>query len=169
MSVAEACFSTVHDFPPSGAQTLGPLLGKRGTSLSAEVRLRTAEEIAALTAAGASVPKFGILDAMKTMQARGDLRILNAMAAELGCMVVKLPQLERDAAPAASEVAQVAKGFSDLMVKVVKSLDDDKITDNELAEVERQVGVLVATTQQLLGSLGRMNAALRASAPDAAP
>jgi hypothetical protein len=163
MNVADACHATVHE-SPGGAESLGPRLGKRGTSLSAEVQPRSAVEVAAMQEAGRTVPKFGVLDAVKVMRFTADRRILNAMAVELGCMVVRLPDLDVDAVPAAAKVAQVAQGFSDLMTKVVKSLDDNKVTDNELDEVERQAGVLVATTQQLLASLGRMNAALHGAA-----
>jgi hypothetical protein len=168
MNVADACNATVHDYD-GGAESLGPRLGKRGTSLSAEVQVRSAAEVAAMQEAGRTVPKFGVLDAVRVMRFTGDLRILNAMAVELGCMVVKLPALDDDETPAAADVASVAKGFSDLMGGVVRTLADRRVTDTELAEVEREVGVLVATTQRLLAGLGRMNAELQAAAPGAAP
>ncbi|RZL38729.1 MAG: hypothetical protein EOP35_05160 [Rubrivivax sp.] len=168
MNVADACNATVHEYD-GGADSLGPRIGKRGTSLSAEVQVRSATDVAAMLEAGRTVPKFGLLDGMKVMRLTGDLRILNAMAVELGCMVVKLPALGDEDGPAATEVAEVAKGFSDLMAGVVVSLADHRITDRELREVDRQVGLLVATTQRLLGSLARMNAELRATAPGAAP
>ncbi|MFG6413817.1 phage regulatory CII family protein [Roseateles sp. DC23W] len=168
MNVADACNATVHEYE-GGADSLGPRIGKRGTSLSAEVQVRSAAEVAAMLEAGRTVPKFGLLDAMKVMRLTGDLRVLNAMAVELGCMVVKLPALDDDEGPAAAEVAEVARGFSDLMSGVVVSLADQRVTDRELREVDRQAGLLIATTQRLLASLARMNAVLHKSAPGAAP
>ena len=164
MNVADACFATVHD---AGAETLGIRLGKLGTSLSNEVKPRSAAEVQAMKDAGRTVPKFGVLDAMKVMQFSNDLRILNAMAAELGCMVVRLPDMDCDDGPAAAEVAQVAQEFGGLMCRVANSLEDRRITDRELSEVERQAGLLVVTTQRLLARLGAMNATLRATAPGA--
>lgn len=167
MNVADACFHTVHD-AEGGAESLGPRIGKRGTSLSGEVKVRSQADIEAMKAAGATVPKLGILDAQRIMKLTRDYRILNAQAAELGGMVVMLPELDWGEMPAAADVAAVAKGFSDLMSDVALSLADGRVTDRELAKVEREVGMLVATTQRLLTSLGRMNALLRAEAPGAA-
>lgn len=173
MNLADACFHTVHDYP-GGAESLGPRLGKRGTSLSAEVQQRSAADITAMQEAGRTVPKFGILDARKVMLftkelGQPDLRILNSLAADMGCMVVQLPDLDGDDSPAGAEVAEVAKRFGDLMGDVASSLADGRVTDRERAEVEREAALLVATTQRLLASLARMNDALRATAPGAAP
>ena len=165
MNVADACFALVHDYP-GGAEALGPRLGKLGTSLSAEVRI--APPGGSCSADPKRTPaKLGVLDAVRVSQMANDLRILNAFAAELGCMVVRLPQMDSAETPAAADVARVAQGFSDLMCGVASTLADRRVTDVELADVEREVGVLVATTQRLLSSLGRMNAELHAAAPDA--
>ncbi len=170
MNVADACFHTIHDYP-GGAESLGPRLGKRGTSLSAEVQQRSAADVAAMHAAGRTVPKFGILDAERVMKltrelGRPDLRILNALAGSMGCMVLQLPDLDAEDGPAAADVATEAKAFSDLMAGVVQSIADGRVTDRELADVQRQAGLLVAATQHLVAGLARMNAALRAGAPE---
>lgn len=167
MNLADAIYATVHEYP-GGAESLGPRLGKRGTSLSAEVQIRTAAEVAAMHEAGRTVPKFGVLDALKTMRFANDRRILTAMALELGCMVVQLPELDADETPAAADVAQVAERFSKLMGGVVLSLADNRVTDNELHEVERQASILVAATQRMVHSMRRMNAELAEAAPGAA-
>ncbi len=169
MNVADACFHTVHDYP-GGAESLGPRIGKRGTSLSAEVQQRSAADVAAMQAAGRTVPKFGILDAERVMKlskelGRPDLRILSALAASMGCMVLQLPEMDGEESPAAADVAEVAREFGALMGRVAQSLADGKVTDNELAEVERQAGVLIASMQHLLAGMGRMNAELRGAGP----
>jgi len=96
---------------------------------------------------------------------RPDLRILSALATSMGCMVLQLPDLDGEDSPAAADVAQVAREFGALMGRVAQSLADGKVTDNELAEVERQSGVLIASMQHLLAGMGRMNAHLRAEGP----
>lgn len=169
MNVADACFHLVHDYP-GGAESLGPRLGKLGTSLSAEVQQRSPQDIEAMRGAGRTVPKFGILDATRAMKfskelGRVDLRPLDAMATELGCMVIQLPELDADEGTAAADVAEVAKNFGELMAGVAQSLADGRVTDRERAEVERQAGLLVATTRHLLASMGRLNAELRSTAP----
>ena len=171
MNVADACFHTIHDYP-GGAEALGPRLGKRGTSLSHEVQPRSPADIAAMQEAGRTVPKFSVLDAERVMKmtkelGRADLRILTALATSMGCMVLQLPDMDADELPAAADVAKVAREFGALMGRVAQTLADGKVTDNELAEVERQSGLLIASMQHLLAGMGRMNAELRAEAPGA--
>ncbi len=155
MNLADAAYHTVHDYP-GGAEALGPRLGKLGTSLSGEVRVRPLHEQPA-DLRGVSRPKFGLLDALKVQQLTGDHRIFFAMAASLHYLPVPLPELHADAPPCASSVAQLAEEFAQLMQEVVRDIADSEVNDNELGRIQRCWGELVTAGQQLLLSLGDMN------------
>lgn len=160
MNVQDAAYHTVHDYP-GGAEALGPRVGKRGTSLSAEVQIRAPiraanDEVEGLGSA-ASRPKFGLLDALKVMQLSGDHRIFFAMASELRYLAVPLPDSAASAGSCAKSVAAVAEEFAQLMQEVVGDLADNSINDNELGRIQRCWGELVAAGQQLLKAIADMN------------
>lgn len=155
MNVQDAAYHTVHDYP-GGAEALGPRIGKRGTSLSAEVQMRAPREVAGDEAAG-SRPKFGLLDAVKVMQLSGDHRVFFAIASELRYVAVPLPDAHACAGLCARSVAAVAEEFAQLMQEVAVDVADGRVTDNELARVERRWGELVAAGQQLLKAMSDMN------------
>lgn len=162
MNVIDAAYSTVHDYP-GGAEALGPRLGKRGTSLSAEVRPRQPVVHALDDGAAASGAKLGLLDALKVMQMTADYRMLYSMAAELHHFPpVPMPELEGSELPCAYAVSRVAAEFGLLMSEVAEDLRDGSVSDNELRRIEKAWGLLVASGQQLLQQLGRMNAQQRA-------
>jgi hypothetical protein len=155
MNVQDAAYHTVHDYP-GGAEALGPRVGKRGTSLSAEVQIRPPRE-AANDDAASSRPKFGLLDAVKVMQLSGDHRIFFAIASELGYLTVPLPDAAGCAGSCAKSVAAVAEEFAQLMQEVAVDIADERVSDNELARVERCWGELVVAGQQLLKALANIN------------
>jgi hypothetical protein len=146
MNIFDAAYSTVHDYP-GGAQALGPRIGKLGTSLSAEVK-----------PGPLSTAKFGLADALKIQALSGDHRILSAMAAELGYMLLPLPGLDDAGTPCGRAMALVAKDFGELMGELAEDIADGVVTDNELRSIETCWGRLVAGGQLLLRQLGRMNA-----------
>ena len=150
MNIIDAAYHTVHDYP-GGAQALGPRIGKLGTSLSAEVK-----------PGPLSTAKFGLVDSLKVQSLSGDCRILFAMAAELGHLVVPLPDLDDSGAPCARTMALVAQDFGALMGELAEDLADQVITDNELGRIEHKWGELVAAGQLLLRQLTRMNADAKA-------
>lgn len=160
MNVQDAAYHTVHDYP-GGAEALGPRVGKRGTSLSAEVQIRApiraANDEAEGLGSAASRPKFGLLDAVKVMQLSGDHRIFYAIASELGYLTVPLPDTAACAGSCAKSVAAVAEEFAQLMQEVAVDIADGRVSDNELARVERCWGELVVAGQQLLKALADIN------------
>ncbi|WP_457425641.1 phage regulatory CII family protein [Roseateles sp. P5_E7] len=168
MNVADACFSTVHDYP-GGAEALGPRLGKLGTSLSAEVRM--------VPPGGAfssdpkrSQAKLGVLDAVRIMQMTGDYRVLYAMAGELGHFPPMPMPNDLDAGmPCMQNMGEVCCAVGVLMEEVARDTADGKVTNPEYAAAVRQAGALVAAVQRLMRQLAAMNAEHRvAEAPGAA-
>ena len=159
MNVRDAAYHLVHDYP-GGAEALAPRLGKRATSLSAEVSPNPV-----LGSHGRPAAKLGLLETMTMMQMSGDHRVLFAMAAELGYLAVPLPRVDEDdhsdAATAAQRLGELAREFADVMGAAVTGLADGRLTDNELSQVEDEWGQLVARGQQLLALFVSLNQAQR--------
>ena len=146
MNILDTLYHTVHDYP-GGAQALGLRLGKRGTSLSHEVR----------PPAG-STAKAGLLDAMKIMDLTGDHRTLHAMNAQLGYMAVRLPDGDLASEATLAHLATLSREFNDVVQAAAVSASDGVITDNELANLQRQAGELINAVQALLGDFVAQNA-----------
>lgn len=144
MSLRDAAFNTVHDYP-GGSVSLAPRLGKSHTSLSHELT-------------GTGTAKLGLLDAEKIILLTGDLRILDSMATHCGQMLVPLP----DAVMIAGDdcmlrLADTAREFGDLCKEVGGDLVDGKISDNEMRRIDRECSELIASLHALRESLARRN------------
>lgn len=146
MNVMDAARNVAEDYP-GGATSLAPRIDKNPTTLNHE-----------LHETGAA--KLGLVTAVKITSRTKDLRILNAFAAEVGCMVLPLPIAQTaDSAKAMADLAAMAKEFSDVVMATSAACADGRVTDNELHGVERQAGELVAAVQAMLASLQAMNEA----------
>lgn len=146
MDVSMAAFRLVHDWP-GGANALGPVVGKSGATLSHEV--------------SPSYPtaKLGLLDAVKLSGWTGDRQVLNAFAAELGCMVVPLAASVPGAESAAARIATLAREFGELMGACAAGLADGQISDNERERIEREGGELLGAVQAVLAEVRAINTA----------
>lgn len=143
MNLLDAAYNSVHDYP-GGAQSLAPRMGKSACSLSHEV-----------TVTGTA--KFGLLDAAKVVALTGDLRILQAFAANAGQMLVPLPHIDVQANDSMLRLADAAREFGELCTAVASTLADGVITDNELERVDRESGELIASVHALRESLATRN------------
>jgi hypothetical protein len=95
--------------------------------------------------------KLGLRTAVKMTKRTGDLRILNAFASECGCLVLRLPEsLAVEGDEAMQLVAGVTGEFNDVVQAFVASMSDLKISDNEMSNIRRQWGELVAVGQRLV-------------------
>lgn len=154
MSVADAAYHTVHDYP-GGAAALQVRLGK--SNLSAEVSPNNPNA------------KLGLVDAVRIQVMSGDFRILNAMSLELGHYPPQRMPVEGAAAvtPQAGHQAlsNAAKEFSDVVTAVASALADDVITPNEHALITKECGELIVKLQDLLRTADALcPARVRASA-----
>lgn len=147
MNLLDAAYNTVHDYP-GGSQSLAPRMGKSATSLSHEV-----------TCTGTA--KLGLLDAAKITMLTGDLRILQAFAANQGQMLVPLPHLEAMSDDSMLRLADAAREFGEMCTAVASTLADGVITDNELERIDRESGELIASVHALRESLAARNRAAK--------
>jgi hypothetical protein len=143
-ALLDSAFNLVHDYP-GGAASLAPRIGKNATSLNHELK-----------ATGSA--KFGLVDACKATQLTGNLAILNAFAAECGCIVLPLP--ERDATcDTFRQLADAAREFGEFVTSVADAAADSQVTANELARVDRELGEMIAGAQAVRAHLAGIHEA----------
>lgn len=146
MDVSMAAFRLVHDWA-GGASALGPVINKSGATLSHEV------------SPSYQTAKLGLVDAVKLSAWTGDRQVLNAFAAELGCMVVPLVASVPGTESAAARIATLAREFGELMGACASGLADGQVSDNERERIEREGGELLGAVQAVLAEVRAMNAA----------
>lgn len=145
MNVLDAASHLVHDRAHGGAAGLAPRMGKTHQALSAEV-------------AGKPGFKFGLEDAVTAQRLTGKKLILHAMAAELDEMCVPLPSCAvLLSTPCGATVAEAAQKFAALMQEVAVGLADNRVTDNEKAEIIGASTALIAGVHAVMKHVTAMN------------
>lgn len=133
MNILLSAFHTVHDFP-GGAVALAPILGKNPATLSHEVNPNY------------PTAKLGLEDAVKLAVWTQDRRMATAFAAQVGCMLVPLPESVR-VGTSFEALASMAKEFAEMVAAVTTAMADDRVTPNDLAMVEAEAAQLVVSVQ----------------------
>ena len=133
MNILLAAFHTVHDYP-GGAVALAPILGKNPATLSHEVNPNY------------TTAKLGLEDAVKLAVWTQDRRMATAFAAQVGCMLMPLPESPRGGTCFES-LASMAREFAELVASVSEAASDGRVTPNELKSVETEAAQLVERVQ----------------------
>lgn len=142
MKLTDAAYNVVHDYP-GGSASLAPRLGKSKTTLNHEVH-------------GTGLAKLGLEDSAKITAMTGDLRILNAFAAQCGCMVIQLPD-EAKEVNTFQQLANLAKEFADYVQTVSETIKDGRVSDNELKRTREELSHLIVAAQNIEGYLAHVN------------
>ncbi len=144
-AILDAAYHLVHQYP-GGADSLAPRMDKKSaTTLSHEVK-------------ATGTAKFGLQTAVEVTDLTGDLRILRWWAMHAGQLLVPLPSLEEQRADDCMQrLAMSAKEFGDFMSEVSGTLQDGKVSDNELSRIEREVGEMFASVHSTLQALRNRN------------
>ena len=153
MDLRDVAANVVHDYP-GGAPSLAPRIGKNPTTLAHELN-------------GTGLAKLGLLDAEKITLRTGDMRILEAFSSNCGFMVIKLPEVVAEAGvdDCLHHLAATAREFGDLCTAVGMVIADGKVSDNELARVDRECGELMASLRVLREALATRNLAGKPTGP----
>lgn len=139
----DAAFALVRAYP-GGASSLSPRIGKAPATLSHEV-------------SGRAGYKLGLDDAVAISLLAGDSRILNAFAADMGCLVLKLPDASQVADDVIQRVGHVAKEFGEFVAEVAADGADGDISANDLRRIEKEWGDLILVGQDLVAKLRAMH------------
>ena len=143
-SVLDAAFHLAHD-APGGAAALAVRLGKNPGSFCHE-----------LTHTGSA--KLGLVDAVKLTLLTGDRRILNAYAAECGCLVVLMPE-HAAGIDSFAQLADDIREFGEFVASVADAVRDGRVTANELARVQREGADVIAATQDVCARVAQIHEA----------
>ena len=129
----QAIYDTVHDYRDlhaggRGAAALARAIGMAGSTLQNKADRK--QEFAHLS----------LQEARSIMLVSGDTRILSTLAEQLGYAAVPLPQIE---APADTDLLQVwadwSNEFGETAAAIKAALEDNKITQAEVAKVKREL------------------------------
>jgi hypothetical protein len=100
---------------------------------------------------------LNLAEAVKMMQVTSDTRILEALANEFGGLYIPIALTSSAAPNLIGDLATMSAEFGALMREVAEDLADGAISDNELADVEREAGNLRTALAVLLADLRRVN------------
>ncbi len=149
MQVIDAAYNLVESYP-GGAASLGPRVGKAGNTLSHEV-----------TRTGTA--KLGLETAVAISVLSGDMRILEAFAAQCGRMTLPLPEvLQEGGSTVLARLGDVLREQSHVVREVTEAASDGEITPNERKRIAREAG-------ELMAALGALLAQVRIESGDAQP
>ena len=143
-TLLDAAFHLAHDYP-GGATALAARMGKNPGTFCHE-----------LTATGSA--KLGLLDAGKMTLLTGNRAILNAFAAECGCIVLPLPE-HQAGVDTFAQLATTAREFGEFVASVANAAQDGRVTANELAQVDRELAEMLAAAQDIRATLASVHAA----------
>lgn len=151
LSVRDAAFHVVHSYP-GGAAALATRMGLSYGVLCHKVKPNYE-----------SRHHMTLEESVKVQQLTGDHRILYAMARELDHVAIRVDSIEGDAVHA--DITKTVKEFADYLQSVTVAVSDDKVTDNELRDVDQQLGELINQANRLRASLAAMNQSLKSASP----
>jgi hypothetical protein len=161
MRILDAALHLARRFP-GGIEAVAPLLPSTDPSKPPGSTKSVHSLRHELTGAGTA--KFGLEDAelvtMRALQLRVDrpLAILDAFAANCGAMVVPLPQAYDADDITIAGLAAVAKEAAEFMGSVAKAIEDGKVSDNELGDVDRELGELIGRVQAVRARVAQLHA-----------
>lgn len=147
LSVRDAAFHTVHDYP-GGAMALAVRLGVNGMTLSHQVNPNN------LGRFSLSIEKATDIQALAQ-----DYRILHSMARELGHVAIKVDQAEEENVMA--NIADTVREFSGYLTSVTDAVADSRVTDNELREIDAHLCEMVQQANHLRATVAHMNKQLK--------
>lgn len=137
MNVMDAARNVAEDYP-GGAKALALRIDKNHNTFSHELK-ETGDA------------KLGLLTAVKISDRTGDLRILNAFAEAMGCMVLPLPAaLAVDGSDAMQLVSSLAGEFNDVIQSFVGAIKDNQVKGHQLADIRRQWAELQVVGQKMV-------------------
>lgn len=145
MNVADAAYNTVHDYP-GGSPSLAPRMGISAQVLTNKVSLTQNHN------------KLTLDESVKLQAVTGDLRILHAMAAALGCVCVPAADFSNTGdMDLLDGFMSVIRELGELSAEFQADWSDGRITMQEFErikteayDVQRTLGELLIRIEQLV-------------------
>lgn len=149
LSVRDAAFHTVHDYP-GGCTPLAARMGINPQTLAHKVNPKDQNRYA-----------LNLEESLRVQALSGDCRILHAMARELGFVALQLDPLDDESVN--NCITAAVQEFGELLRTVGESLSDQKVTDRELSQIDAALGNVMNRANALRARLGEMNDQLHPS------
>lgn len=140
LSVQDAAYHTAHCFP-GGVPAMAQRLGMSANTLQHKVNPRN------------TTHHLSLREASDMMVLSGDVRMLQALAAENGCVVLSEQAEPQAAVPPMQRVMQLVHEFSGVLESVNTALADGHVTLNELHDCERHIATQMQALNDMLGTL----------------
>lgn len=143
MSPQDAIHHVVHDFP-GGAEALAPRIGRGAQVLRNKVTL---EGVAGVRRSHEPT----LADVAAITRVTGDLRVLDALAAEVGAVVMRLPEAPECGDAALLDLVLTANDeYGQACAALREALDDGEVDRDEFAKLERETFEAVRAQLELL-------------------
>jgi hypothetical protein len=142
---------------PGGIDALAQRMGKRPDTLRKELT-------------GAEGYKWGVddeelaIDLCIAAGVRAPLDPLTAAVVNRGGLVIDLPQIGQGDAESFKRIADTAREFSEFVAATAQAEADGSVTANELRQVEKEAGELVASLQRCLAHMRQQHEAAKPAA-----
>lgn len=144
MHVIDAAHQTVHDYP-GGSEALGPRMGMSGAVLRNKVNPHN------------TTHHLTLAEAVRMMALTGDLRILRAIADELGQAVHPLPEVQDSPSGDVLEnVLGLAEAQGNFSGSMRAALADEMVTPRELRLLREKADKMQAELALLIRKLQAM-------------
>lgn len=137
MNIEDAAYNTVHDYP-GGASSLAPRVGISAAVLNSKVNPNT------------KTHHLTLAEASKLMALTGDMRILQALAAENNKVAIDLPDIpeSRDMS-LTDKVLCIGMRGGDVMSMFREIMADGRITQGEVADMSKIIHQMHIALAQL--------------------
>lgn len=139
MNIQDAAHRIGHEYP-GGAVALAHRMGIGPVVFNSKLNPNTLTH------------HLSLAEAQRMQLLTGRTDILEAMADELGYVVVKIPDCAHDVDIAKATRKAVVE-FGEWMDQIDRSLDDGAVTSNELKAIEKELVEMMAQAQKLTAAL----------------
>lgn len=139
MNIQDAAHRIGHEYP-GGAVALAHRMGIGPVVFNSKLNPNTITH------------HLSLAEAQRMQLLTGRTDILEAMADELGYVVVKIPDCAHDVDIAKATRKAVVE-FGEWMDQIDRSLDDGAVTSNELKAIEKELVEMMAQAQKLTAAL----------------
>ena len=147
MTIDQAAYDTVHG-AEGGAKVVAARMGMSHQVLVNKVGLNN------------TTHHLTLQEAATLMRVTGNLRLLYTLAEGFDGMFVPVPRAAAEGVPnLVGDVARMSAEFGKLMHEVADDLADGVVTDNEMAQLEREADGLRTALSMLLKDLRQLNEA----------
>lgn len=147
MKIAQAAYATVHEYA-EGTEVLAEAIGIKSKQVL----------INKVSTSPAKSHHLTLSEAERIIKVTGDVRMIHALADEMGGIYVPAP-LNGDARSIAvmSDISKMSQEFGALVQEVASDIQDGVITDNEFKRIEAEANKLRVALAVLVSDLSAMH------------